>query len=317
VDPYPFSFLISRTTLGRVLKVKLGDYNIRMAAEPTAGMIVDRFLAWQDEQQGAPFFALLNVMDAHEPYMPPPPYDRKFSGETMDLRLWRREARRLKSTRETFSDAYDEGIAYLDSQVQRLVATLAQRGRLQNTLIVILSDHGEAILREGVFDHGHHVYREQLHIPLVMHLPGKVPAGLRVATPVSGADVPATIAQLTGLAASQSFPGESLTRFWNPSAEHAENENAMAISELTLESGKPWFTTALTRHWQYILNDSNGEEMLFDLRTDPEVTRNLAKVPQYTTTLAEFRSRLEEFYRGFPQWQPSTVLRGKQIKPEK
>src|SRR5690606_1317626 len=92
--------------------------------------------------------------------------------------------------------AYDGSIAYLDDAIGRLREALEARGLLDNTVIVAVSDHGESFGEHGWYLHGHSLYREQLHVPLIIRWPERVPAGVRVARPVSIDDLPAVIQDL-------------------------------------------------------------------------------------------------------------------------
>ena len=73
-------------------------------------------------------------------------------------------------------DCYDSAIAYLDEQIGRLLDELERRGRLKNTLVIITSDHGEAFGENGRFGHIDSAYLTQLRVPLLISMPGVIPA---------------------------------------------------------------------------------------------------------------------------------------------
>ena len=157
--------------------------------------VVRDFLRWRSEVAPRPFFAFLNLFDAHGPYMPPPPYREMF--EPTGLALGR----------------YRGAIRYMDDQIDALLDTLEQQGVLQNTIVVITSDHGELFGEHRLTGHGNALYLPQLHVPLVILAPGRVPAGVRVAASVSLRDLPATILDAAGVApADVGMPGTSLLR---------------------------------------------------------------------------------------------------------
>src|SRR5207248_321200 len=119
----------------------------------SAEEIDDEFLATLDGHPRAPFFGFINYMDAHFPYLPPAPWDRKFPGKVSTLTKDYLEAEQYTISngggtpadyREYCLSQYDGGIAYLDAQIGRIVAGLRQRGLYDNTMIVVTSDHGEA-----------------------------------------------------------------------------------------------------------------------------------------------------------------------------
>ncbi len=111
-------------------------------------------------------------------------------------------------------DCYDDCIALLDEQLDLLLGELERQGLLENTDVIITSDHGEAF---GV----HRLHRPFLHrflleeigVPLVILSPA-APAGRVVDSPVSLRDLPATVVDLLGMSAASPFPGRSLAAFW-------------------------------------------------------------------------------------------------------
>ncbi|MGH9902711.1 MAG: sulfatase, partial [Pyrinomonadaceae bacterium] len=142
-----------------------------------ADRINDRFLRWlAGREEGRPFFAFLNYYDAHDPYLPPAPYDRKFGpgraeGKHSPLHhfVWDPAARNRKLSPQevrTEIDAYDGAISYLDHQLGLLFDELGRRGLLENTLVVVTSDHGEEFGEHGGAYHGTSLYEEQVRVPL-------------------------------------------------------------------------------------------------------------------------------------------------------
>ena len=96
-----------------------------------------------------------------------------------------------------------------------LLDSLDARGVLGNTLVVICSDHGEHLGEHGLASHGGSRYRSVLHVPLVMALPGRVPAGRRESAVVSLRDVARTVLDLAGMP--PTLPGSSLGALWQVS----------------------------------------------------------------------------------------------------
>lgn len=166
----------------------------------TAAEVRSSFTRWLDGVPAErPFFAFLNVFDAHAPYTPPRPYLTMFN-----------EGRRAH-------DRYRGALRYLDDEVAGLLADLERLGRLENTIVVVTSDHGEQFGEHGLETHANSLYRQVLQVPLVVVAPGRVPAGLRLAHQVSGRDVPATILELAGVAGDPRIGGRSLGALWRDS----------------------------------------------------------------------------------------------------
>src|SRR5262249_40434590 len=85
------------------------------------------------------------------------------------------------------TSTHDGGGAHADGLLGRIVDALRRRGTLDRTILVVLSDHGELLGEHGEFGHGRSLYEPVLHVPLLIRDPGRIPAGRRVATPVSTA----------------------------------------------------------------------------------------------------------------------------------
>src|SRR5262249_21096027 len=96
---------------------------------------------------------------------------------------------------------YDGEIAYADELVGRLLDRLAARGLLDRAIVAVVSDHGEGLGDHGEAEHGLLLYREALHVPVIVRLPGGVHAGTRVRGSVALTDVAPTLLALAGVAA--------------------------------------------------------------------------------------------------------------------
>ena len=103
-------------------------------------------------------------------------------------------------------DCYDDCIAYLDEQLGRLLENLRARGLLDNTVVIITSDHGEAFGDHGSFGHSNAAFFDEVGVPLVILAPG-APAGRVVGTPVSLRDLPATVVDQAGALRQFPVPG--------------------------------------------------------------------------------------------------------------
>ncbi len=193
--------------------------------KPAPGVFGDT-LAWIDARGERPFFAFLNLYDAHAPYLPPEPYASRF-GDVAQLGDYQREyAKGGSHHRDEFTPqqlasahaAYDACIAALDADIGRFVAALRERGVLDRTVLVITSDHGEAFGEHAGVGHGKELYDESVRVPLLIRLPGGAAGGTRVAQPVSLRDVPATLQSLVDPGNPPTLPGSSLAPTWDAAA---------------------------------------------------------------------------------------------------
>jgi choline-sulfatase len=138
---------------------------------------VDSLLRWIEARPArGRFFAFLHLYEPHAPYLPPPAYQR-------------------------LGDPYDGAVAYADELVGRLVTRLRERGRLDGVILAVTADHGEGLGDHGEQEHGFFLYREAVHVPLILRLPGAARAGTLIASTVAQVDIPATLLDLAGLPA--------------------------------------------------------------------------------------------------------------------
>jgi arylsulfatase A-like enzyme len=292
---------LARTVLGRHVAYRvLPRFGAAdMPGRKNAADVNHEFLDWLDGTGSRPFFAFLNYLDVHAPYLPPAPFDGMFSGEPRRRQassginigaLGGGEELRTPEAIRRAVDAYDEALRYLDTQIGDLVAELRRRGRLDNTLIIVTSDHGEGFGEHDMLNHGHSLYRDQIHVPLVLFWNRGITA--RVETGPVGIDrVPATVAAAAGLPAGI-FPGKSLLDSASP-AEPVLGELARRWTQASRwPSSRASWASLVAERWHYLAPDS-GEVELYDYVADPDERRNLAT----DTALAAVRSRLDSMLR--------------------
>jgi len=201
-------------------------------------------------------------------------------------------------------DDYDREIAHLDDRLEALFSELDRRGALEDTIVIVTSDHGEEFTEHGFLGHGFNVYDTTLHVPLLVYGPGLVPAG-RVGRPVVLQDLPATIVELIGLAEGSPFLGRDLL------GEATEGADTPVLSEVAVsqpgeETPAPWNFRSLVQGDLHYIRNPNRSEELYDLASDPWETRDLADDGE-DPRLGGFRSALSAMIdetvvsRGEPQ----------------
>lgn len=277
------------------MAVRLIDYR-QFVGRKLGEQVNADFLAWRDGLDARPWFAMLNYFDAHLPYVPPAPFAGAFGVPRPHTTLLDRLRREWE--RDGFWDmpeeelaaevaAYEESIAYLDAQLGTLVHALDERGELDNTLVIVTSDHGEEFGEHGDFEHGTNLYMEQLHVPLVVSMQGVVPDGLRVAEPVSIASIPATVMDLIGGESDTTFAAVPLTEVW------AGTAGGPALAELTPGLSPKERMRALVLGEHHYIQNPGGEEELYDWRSDPAERSDLAADPGFLARRAELRALLD------------------------
>ena len=279
-----------------------------------AGSINRRFLDWlsRRRQPTRPFFAFLNYFDAHRAYMLPPgtPYrfgrPPKTDAEVQVLVDWFSiDKLKLPPSYVTLArDCYDSCLGYLDEQLDKLFAELKRRGILERTIVIVCADHGEGLGEHDLFFHGESLYRPEIHVPLLIALPGQTqPASVNET--VSLRDLPATIVELTGQGIGAPFPGRSLARLWLDShTADASRAGEGAISELASpnlfdpnQGRSPVHRGALVSlaegDYIYIRNEGDGSEELFNWREDPHEYDNRARFKAMEAVKDRLRTQLD------------------------
>ncbi len=158
-------------------------------------------IRWIQSDSTRPYFALINLFDAHDPYIAPAAF-RSVNAATRDERVllrswWITDKQQVTDDQAKFQhQAYQDCVAYLDHEIGRLLADLRHNGHLENTLVIITSDHGEHFGDHDLYGHGNSLYQPAIHVPLLIWRsePG-LPSGQTDAI-VSLRNLSATIADL-------------------------------------------------------------------------------------------------------------------------
>jgi arylsulfatase A-like enzyme len=223
------------------------------------------------------FFLLVHTYKAHSEYHPSPGYRELWQDPT----AWQYggPAPLVPEKHRAKVDAYDRTIREADDLVGRLLEILAELALDQRTLVVLVSDHGEAFGEAGVLGHGLSPHQTTLHVPLVFHGPG-IPAGRRIAAPVSLVDVLPTVIDLLGLPSVAQGQGRSLAA-------------AFRTPEVALPDRKIFFAWLNTggagmrdQHRKVVSTATSVTG--YDLRLDPHEQQPVAltNTSTWTTTLA-------------------------------
>jgi len=167
--------------------------------------INERSLSWIDSlDSDEPFFLWNHYMDTHGPYEPPGEYatlyaDKKLSGRDAQS-LYQRAIDKPESIteeeRQLLIDLYDAEIRYNDEYIGEFLKELRNRGLLEDSLLVVTADHGDAFGEHGYYEHPRYLHDEITHVPLLVREPGKTDR--TVETPVSTLDIVSTFKQIAG-----------------------------------------------------------------------------------------------------------------------
>jgi arylsulfatase A-like enzyme len=263
------------------------------------------------KESGRPFFLFLHFWDPHTPYLPPEPFHRMFytgnerdpANRSMDA-LWQ-----FEPFRDYFAEwmggvtdiefpkaQYDAEIAYMDACFAHVVAELDRLGLRDDTLVALTADHGEELDEHSHwFDH-HSLYDTNLHIPLIMRLPTRLPAGHVVNGFTRSMDVAPTILDVLGLPIEPGMTGRSLL----PLAEEGSGVSRGATDVIHATENTWMKKRALRTHtWKLIVPleipdlHGNSDVELYDLVDDPGEMRNVAV--QRPEVVAELRARMDSW----------------------
>lgn len=226
---------------------------------------VDQALAWLRRARARPFFLWLHLYDVHAPHEAPPAFRQRFA-----------------------ANPYDGEVAYVDSQVRRLLDFLKTRGLERNTLLVLTSDHGESLGEHGEETHGLFIYDATLRVPLVMRLPGRLPAGRVIDSPATLADLSPTILDLLRLPQNPTHQGSPLF------ARNTPAERTLWAQSDYPERQYGWarLRSVRQRRWKYI---EAPRPELYDLEADPGERREVgAAFPAETRAFQALVRRQED-----------------------
>ncbi len=199
---------------------------------------------WLEQHGSKPFFFFLHLYEPHAPYTPPEPY------------------------RSSAPTLYDGEIEYADSLVGEFVDTLVRKKIYDRAIIVLMSDHGEGLGDHGENEHGIFVYREAIHVPLIIKLPHNDGAGGSIDAPVGLVDILPTLTALTGLSTPPGVSGKPL--FGPPSQQGRSIFSESMYARLHL--GWADLRSLTNEEHQYI---EAPRAELYDLRKDPSEKVNV------------------------------------------
>jgi arylsulfatase A-like enzyme len=225
-----------------------------------------------------PWALYINFQATHFPYLSPAGARRPWQPSEPNASTFN-YLRYPEAERDIVVNRYDNTLAYVDDQVERIRRYLELSGELDNTLWIVTSDHGESFFDKGLVTHGKTLYEFESRVPLFFSLPGSIEPEQRD-EPVSNMDVMPTLIDLLGLPPHPAFQGRS---FLEPDPESVGRHGVyINIQGLRFADGLVC--------WPYklILDRTDSQQYLFDLSRDPKEERNLLlDEPEITHRLAD------------------------------
>ena len=244
----------------------------------TAAELNDAAMPWL-ANVNEPFMAWLHYMDVHWPYHLEDTLTRPkdIAQAWQDLSHLHEVnwygAPVSPEQKARYIRLYEEAIAYTDAQIGRLMDFLDETGLADNTVVVLVSDHGEEFMERRHWGHVElNLYDEILKVPMLMRIPG-VPGNQVIGQQVSTMDIMPTLLELAGCRIPEKVLGKSLVPLWDGDPNDYDVEVVI---------GERWRDTShmiavRTEVYKYIWDDAKSDEpLLFDLRQDPEEQHNIA-----------------------------------------
>ncbi len=288
----------------------------RNVPKPAARATHDLALAWirKQEKAGRRWFAFVNDMEPHAPFEPPDDVARRFvaADVTAEELAWGRSYGFPQNLRVTLgldtlpperlqllSDLYDAEIATLDAEIARLVEALRADGVLDETLVIVVGDHGEHLGENGLLSHCLSLHDALLHVPLVIRCPGWFEGGRRVADIARLEDLLPTILEVTGLPPRADLDGRSLlhdlpgrpalARLGRPSG--ILEAAARVAPDLDVTRHDVVLESAYDGRYHLVRCLETGAERLYEPEADPREERDVAA--HHPDVVARLRALIE------------------------
>ncbi|MEM9194917.1 MAG: sulfatase [Myxococcota bacterium] len=229
---------------------------------------------WAEAHKDERFFLYVQPIDPHVPYDPGDQYLRMYDNRTDYTGQVRPRATpdllhdaKRNPPRVTFNESdvrrlealHDGEITQHDVELGRFIERLKSLGVWEDTVLVFTSDHGEEFHEHGSWGHGHSVYQELLHVPLIVHYPESISAG-RVSDTVSTMDIGPTIVELAGVRALPAAEGRSLVPLMQG--------GRRAVPEMAFSDFQDERRVTVSANFKFIVR-GNLTTSIFDLGQDP------------------------------------------------
>ncbi|MBN1826598.1 MAG: sulfatase [Candidatus Eisenbacteria bacterium] len=268
-----------------------------------AGETFDEAIRWLDENREEPFFLLIHLFDPHMDFDPPEPFRTRFL-ETYDWEMeppftgverWKKERMVTPEIRDFARTLYRAEIAAVDEGCGRFFEWMDGAGLMDETVVVVTADHGEEFWDHGRFEHGHSLYEELLHVPLLLRAGNRFKPA-EVDRRVGLVDVMPTLLDVLGEedGGEGDLDGESLA----PLIEGKAPDGPRYRFAESLLYGQEW-KAVIGERYKFSYNEEQRRMALFDLLIDPGEKQDLAETDEEIVKemadllLAWFRGQLE------------------------
>jgi arylsulfatase A-like enzyme len=254
----------------------------------STGELTDMAIDWIGKNRDSDFFLWVHYYDPHLPYTPPREYISKdavpdgFIGYKLESASAVRDGHFAPnaSQRKWIKELYDAEVRYVDANVGRLLDAFKENSLYKSSLIILTSDHGEEFWEHGGFEHGHTLYNELIHVPLIVKLPGRHTEKI-VEQEVTTQSLMPTVLDIVRIP-NESAPAtaDSLAPLLNESPSSYADEPLVSTGLLYYENREG----VIFGGNKYIQSLVTGRGELYDLRADPGELNPLALSMNRLTT---------------------------------
>ena len=273
----------------------------------------DRAISWLRAYGKDPFFLFVHYWDPHAPYVPPQKYlDAFYQGSNptdptnhaldgmwqhpngMIARdSWLRSPQGLITDPDYVTAMYDAEIRYVDDGIGQIVNVLEELGLRENTLVLLMGDHGESMAEHGIYFDHFGLYDCTIHVPFIASWPGHLPSGKRLSPMFQINDIAPTILDAVGIAPAEGIEGSSLWPMLTGASTSGGRDRVISV-EATWQA--KW--SLRTPQYKFILDrevehPSFPHHELYDLSVDPDETCNLVALQPHLAS--EMEAELEEW----------------------
>lgn len=234
-------------------------------------------LQWVNALSDQPFFLFLHYFDCHDPYTPPPPFTSMFdpdysgyiNGDLQWLEKFGTSAEISTRDLEHLIALYDGEIRYVDAALETLIQSISDKNLMDNTIIIITSDHGEEFKEHGSLRHGATLFDEVIKVPLLVYIPTEK-GPRRITEQVSLVDVMPSILEALHISLDHRVEGVSFF-----CADTKGGPNRAVFSETSRYDA--FKACVRTREYKYIADSGfpGSQDRLFDLILDPREQKNI------------------------------------------
>jgi arylsulfatase A-like enzyme len=278
-----------------------------------AGITMEKVARYMEDNIGNPdpFFMVVHLYDVHAPYAPPQPYDTLFTSEGVgpdSVVYWEVTPEGILLNRDDLDrlvGLYDGEIRWVDDQLSFLFSEMRRLDLADKTVVFLTSDHGEEFLEHGGWGHGHTLYQELLHVPMIVSGPG-VPAGTVDSTLVGLYDIFPTVTGMLGYDTPESVEGsnmlDSLSLNDRAVPAGAVSPNRYTLDKKGLQTLEPRDMAAVVIQTRKVIWDVLADSMyMYRLARDPLEMQPLEPDSELTEAVMYYKATP-------PQCRPDPVL---------